>query len=73
MGYKEEVSVQHITCSSLSLRMAKVSPLNVFLILVFGILTPTLDQYTDLTLVIRLLSGPSNSTVLKTGKHFNIN
>ena len=52
--------------------MAKVSPLNVFLILVFGILTPTLDQYTDLTLVIRLLSGPSNSTVLKTGKHLNM-
>ena len=73
MGWKEMVFVSNTSIAgSLSKRMAKFSFLHGFLILVFGVLTPTLDQYTDLTLVIRLLSGPNNSTVLKTGRHLQM-
>ena len=37
------------------------------LILVVGVLTPSMDQVSDLRLVIRLMSGPEGSTHLQSG------
>ena len=48
--------------------MAEFTVVQGFILLTFGILTPTLDQYTDIILAMRLLNGPMNSTILKSGK-----
>ena len=49
--------------------MAKFGLWQALLLATFGILTPSLDQYTDLTLVIRLFRGPENSTELTSGEY----
>ena len=36
--------------------------------LLFGVFVPSLDQYSDMSLVIRLMSGPQQGTVLNSCK-----
>ena len=39
-------------------------------ILMFGVLMPALDQFSDVAFALRLMSGPANDTVLLTGITF---
>ena len=48
--------------------MTHLSPRQALLIVLFSMLAPTMDQYTDITLVLRLMSGPDNATHLNCGK-----
>ena len=63
--------LQYLLDVILSYEMAEFSVVQGFILLTFGILTPTLDQYTDIILVMRLLNGPTSSTILKSGKQMS--
>ena len=39
-------------------------------ILVFGVVMPALDQFSDVAFALRLMGGPANDTVLLTGIAF---
>ena len=47
--------------------MADLPTGHALLIVMFCMLAPTLDQFSDLSLVVRLLSGPDQSTSLNAG------
>lgn len=38
------------------------------IIILFGVIAPTIDQVSDLALVIRLMSGPEPNITLNSGK-----
>ena len=38
------------------------------IIILFGVIAPTMDQVSDLALVIRLMSGPNLNITLNSGK-----
>ena len=52
--------------------MAEFTVVKGFILLTFGIITPTLDKYTDIFLAMRLMDGPTNSTILKSGNQMKL-
>ena len=48
--------------------MDNISAEKAFLILIFNMLCPTLDQYTDINMVIRLFRGPEDHVEISGGK-----
>ena len=47
--------------------MADLPAGHALLIVMFCMVAPTLDQFSDLTLVVRLFSGPDQNTSLNAG------
>ena len=47
-------------CESLSIRFSLI-------LILFGVLAPTMDQVSDLALVIRLMTGPEMNITLNSG------
>ena len=48
-------------------RMAKISSEKIFLITIFNVLVPSLDQATDINMVRRLLAGPEKHLQIYSG------
>ena len=48
--------------------MVKFTIAQAFLLVTFGVFTPSLDLYTDLKMGLRLMRGPAKDTHLLSGK-----
>ena len=50
-------------------KMAQISIRGALIILLFNVVVPSMDQYTDITIIMRLMAGPDPDTHLLTSKH----
>lgn len=49
-------------------RMTCLPAREALVILLFNIVVPSMDQYTDITIILRLMAGPEPDTHLHTGR-----
>ena len=50
--------------------MVRLKPRQTLLILLFNMVVPSIDQYTDVNIILRLMAGPDPDTHLFTGKSY---
>ena len=55
--------------SLISRKEGTMSIREAMMILLFNIVVPTMDQYTDINIILRLMAGPDQSTQLHTGNN----
>ena len=70
LGPRAPHAVPLVSHTSLTSRKeGNMSIREAMMILLFNIVVPTMDQYTDINIILRLMAGPDQSTQLHTGNY----